>query len=990
MIFTGGCVHNVPLVLFLSVLGCKCLMWKYTRIKKEITQAAIAATGFLVMVVISGCSTPLVKGVTEPAVNSTRVIKSPADNREYKFVTLPSGLRALLISDPKTDKSAAAVDVGVGSFHDPDDRLGLAHFLEHMLFMGSKKYPEVDGYFQYIRANGGSANAYTADMRTNYFFDINSDKLRPALDRLAQFFVSPTLDPKYVDRERHAVDSEYRLHTREDSWRLSMALNAISNPQHPKSRFFIGSLDTLSNDDHKSLWQDLKTFYDKYYAADNIRVVLYGRESTETLEQWVKDAFKGVPAHPSADTHIGIRPYTSNELGVRINLKPLKETRVLSLNFPLKSTQPYYQKKPLGYLARLIGYEGKGSLHSLLKARGYINSLGAYSNDVPNEYAEFIVRMELTPEGLEHVDTITTTVFDYLNLIRKEGIQERLYAENKAIADLGFRYQEERSPQQTVSALAARMGFLPAAHILNANYLYSEFDPALIRQFLDQFTPANLRQVVIAPGVSTDKVEPYFQTHYSVRPLSKTLVNRLDQPQFHTGLSIPEPNTFIARDFKLRTSDRSLTPAHIINKPGINVWSLTDSSFTIPRATVRVKISTSEASAKPSDIANLQVYRALLSRSLNEYGYPAREAGLYYGISAGREGLMLSLSGYQDKQSVLLEQLLKGITGFNPEKAAFEQEKAQLVRGLKNKAFQPPYRLAMDAVNQVIYPNYPSDAVLLNAAESVTFEDLKRFAHDFYQHINVEMLVHGNHSETAVKKLAGQVEQALLTPANRSQRYDEPYHLLADQQRTLELDIRHNDSVFVAYFQRPETDSVTRAHYALLGRLLATPFFNSLRTEQQLGYVVHASARPVEKHPGIVFVVQSPRADSVEIERHVDTFLKERVKRFEQLTDAELAGYREGLVGALLKRDSNLDERGARFWQSIDSQEPFDNREQIAKAVNNTTVADMRRALATLVKGRGRLIVRSFGGGHQQAKANAADDVNVCRDVACFDDLPRG
>ncbi len=941
------------------------------------------------MVLISGCSIPLGKGVMEPAVNLTRVIKSPADSREYKYVKLPSGLQVLLISDPKTDKSAAAVNVSVGSFHDPDDRLGLAHFLEHMLFMGSKKYPEVDGYFEYIRANGGSANAYTANMRTNYFFDINSDKLRPALDQLAQFFVAPTLDPEYVDRERHAVDSEYRLHTREDNWRLSMALNAMSNPEHPKSRFFIGSLDTLSNGDGKGLWQDLKTFYDKYYVAGNIRVVLYGRESTEILEQWVKEAFNGIPSHPSADTRIGLRPYTDNELGVRINLKPLKETRALSLNFPLKSTQPYYQKKPLGYLARLIGYEGKGSLYSLLKTEGYINSLSAYSSDVPNEYAEFIIRMALTPRGLEHVDTITAMVFDYLNLIRKEGIKERLYAESKAIADLGFRYQEERSPQQMVSALAARMSYLPAAHILNANYLYSEYDPALIHQFLDQFTPANLRQVVIAPDVSTNKIEPYFQTHYSVQPLSKMLVNRLNRTQVHTGLSIPEPNTFIAHDFQLRTNDPSLAPRHIINKPGIDVWSLTDSSFDIPRATVRVKISTARASTTPSDIANLQVYRALLSRSLNEYGYPAREAGLYYGIAAGREGLILSLSGYQDKQLVLLEHLLKGITEFNPEKTAFEQEKAQLVPGLKNKAFQPPYRLAMDGVNQVIYPNYPSDAVLLKAAESLTFSDLKQFAHDFYRQVHVEMLVYGNHSVMTAKKMADQVEQTLLTTANRSQRYDEPYHLLATEQRTLELDIHHNDSVFVAYFQRPETDNVTRAHYALLGSLLTTPFFNSLRTEQQLGYVVHASARPVEKHPGIVFVVQSPKADPVDIERYVDTFLKEQVKRFEKMTDAELESYRQGLVGALLKRDSNLDERVARFWQSIDSQESFDNREQIAKAVSNTTVLDMQHALATLVKGQGRLIVRSFGAGHQQAKANVADS-DVCRDVACFDDLPKG
>ncbi len=207
-------------------------------LRASLARAAITIAGVVGMVAIGGCSMPVEREIAPPATYLGHVIKSPADTRDYRHLTLDSGLKVLLISDPDTDKAAAAVDVGVGSYNDPDNRLGLAHFLEHMLFLGNKKYPEVDGYFQYIKANGGSANAYTADVRTNYFFDINSDKLQPALDQLAQFFVSPTLDPSYVDRERHAVDSEYQLHTREDGWRLLTALNATSNPEHPKSRFF--------------------------------------------------------------------------------------------------------------------------------------------------------------------------------------------------------------------------------------------------------------------------------------------------------------------------------------------------------------------------------------------------------------------------------------------------------------------------------------------------------------------------------------------------------------------------------------------------------------------------------------------------------------------------------------------------------------------------------------------------------------------------------
>ncbi len=70
-------------------------------------------------------------------------IKSPNDKRDYSYFKLPNGMRVLLISDPQTDKAAAALAVGIGSVSNPPERPGLAHFLEHMLFMGTKKYPDV-------------------------------------------------------------------------------------------------------------------------------------------------------------------------------------------------------------------------------------------------------------------------------------------------------------------------------------------------------------------------------------------------------------------------------------------------------------------------------------------------------------------------------------------------------------------------------------------------------------------------------------------------------------------------------------------------------------------------------------------------------------------------------------------------------------------------------------------------------------------------------
>ena len=81
----------------------------------------------------------------------------------------------------------------VGSYSDPEDIPGLAHFLEHMLFMGTEKYPDENEYSKFLSEHGGGSNAYTSDELTNYYFAVSSDNFEGALDRFSRFFVCPLI-----------------------------------------------------------------------------------------------------------------------------------------------------------------------------------------------------------------------------------------------------------------------------------------------------------------------------------------------------------------------------------------------------------------------------------------------------------------------------------------------------------------------------------------------------------------------------------------------------------------------------------------------------------------------------------------------------------------------------------------------------------------------------------------------------------------------------
>lgn len=171
--------------------------------------------------------------------------KSALDRREYRHLKLRNEMQVLLISDPEADKGAASMDVSVGFASDPDDLPGLAHFLEHMLFLGTEKYPDEASYQQYLSSHGGGSNAYTDFENTNFYFDVMCGHLGEALDRFAQFFIAPLFTESATGRELKAIDSENAKNLQSDTWRMVQLCRWMAQPAHPYHKFGTGNLQTL-------------------------------------------------------------------------------------------------------------------------------------------------------------------------------------------------------------------------------------------------------------------------------------------------------------------------------------------------------------------------------------------------------------------------------------------------------------------------------------------------------------------------------------------------------------------------------------------------------------------------------------------------------------------------------------------------------------------------------------------------------------------------
>jgi insulysin len=121
---------------------------------------------------------------------SNQIKKSKMDDRLYRYIKLQNSMRCLLVHDKDVEKSSACMFVGSGSLADPTSKNaihggqidGLAHFCEHMLFLGTKKYPDENHYSKFVQQNGGSKNAATGEDYTYYYFDIKNDKFPEAVD----------------------------------------------------------------------------------------------------------------------------------------------------------------------------------------------------------------------------------------------------------------------------------------------------------------------------------------------------------------------------------------------------------------------------------------------------------------------------------------------------------------------------------------------------------------------------------------------------------------------------------------------------------------------------------------------------------------------------------------------------------------------------------------------------------------------------------------
>ncbi|KAJ3126641.1 Insulinase (Peptidase M16) [Nowakowskiella sp. JEL0407] len=862
--------------------------------------------------------------------------KPDTDDRNYRFITLENKLDVLLIEDKKSEKASAALDVHVGHLNDPVGIDGLAHFCEHLLFMGTEKYPTENDYNDYLSKHSGYSNAYTSAEHTNYYFSVGSDFLEGALDRFAQFFISPLFSEGSTERELNAVDSEHKKNLQSDGWRMHQLDKDLSNPSHPYTKFGTGNIETLKENPAKleiDVRSELLKFHDMYYSSNIMKLVILGKEPLDTLEEWAVSKFtnvanKNIPIPSSLFTG---HPLSENELGKFIFVKPVKDLRRLDLTwkFPDTGADEYKLTKPSRYLSHLIGHESEGSILSYLKKNGWAVSLSGGDARGGINFGFFKVSINLTEEGEAHYEDIIVSVFRYIKMMSNVGVQEWVFKECQSLAELDFRFAEKVEPASTCSRLAAQLHHYGGENVLSGVYLIEKFDPQQIRlvdfhiamipingrlfsDFLNHLSVTNFRVMFSSQefeklGIATEGEwlkARFYGTEYKVADFSDSLKKRLNSLTLANDFHLPLKNDFIPERFdvrKLDTQSPFVDATMVEDTPLMRVWYRKDDTFYTPKVYIYLKLSSPLVYATPANSVKSNLYIELVKDSLNEFSYMAEVAGLYYSLSDDTNGFQLVVGGYNDKISVLLQKFVEKMKTLVIDENRFKYIKEQLIRNYKNINMEAPNSLALyygSALLQEKMWTYDDKRAEIDA---ITHEDVQSFFPTIIKQLFAEGLVYGNvEAEDAVKlmKIVENTFNSTSLPISARGQFVRTHLIPQGQTYAVNLEV-------------PNPDNLNSAIEYYI--------------QEQLGYLVHSGTRINTRVIGYRVIIQSERNPTY-LESRIEDFLKNMKQTIVNLTELEFDKHKQSVIIRLLEKDKNLWDASQRLWSHISSKYCFFNQ----------------------------------------------------------------
>jgi Secreted/periplasmic Zn-dependent peptidases, insulinase-like len=834
--------------------------------------------------------------------NNSTLIKSINDYREYKYITLDNGIKVVVISDPKIEVSHAVMRVNVGSMHDPKHIEGLTHFLEHMLFMGSDKYPDENHYSQVLSSHNGESNAYTSIDNTVYYFSVECNAFGEMLDIFSRFFIDPLFKEDSIEREINAIDSEFFVTYNDDHMKFWQVVYDVIDKDYPINKFACGNKKSLGSD-IKNLRKEMLNHYYEYYSPDKMSLVIVSKHDINYLTNLVK-IFEQVKSNSDLSHYDELVKNKKRKLMSDRSKNKNKKIKTDNLKPPFTNLLKSYEKIPLikicpnrsedtldffwqtpcmdgtrssldqiitGFISHIIGYEGEGSLFLYLKKMNLIESLSTCSHD-NSLYSLFNIEVTLTDKGNEdtNLEKIIEIIIFYINFYLKEIFKNKeniqtIYNEEKQISKLNFDYQSINSSVNYLINIAENTNIYDDNHILSGSKLKPDFSDFMYESIYKYCEILSDEKPFIIHSSSskykTNKslniVEKWYGTNYGISNLDLSFD---DIPDMKNIFHLPNPNIYIPSNLSLNPDKKTVVQITNEDFTNLEFWICHDTSFNEPKTIIVMDLVT-KCSYNIEDQQLLNIYLELFNDHLNEKLYAIHMVGHHCNIVKSCKGMTININGYSDKVADILKLIIDEFRDFIPIESRAQIIISSLIKDCYNERTINTCKQAFNNFCSQRYKTYFNYIDKIKVLESIKFDDVLKFKKYLLdpEYLYIALFMQGNFSTDDAEKIyeicsfVGCDEpkikclKDLESPLICDQKYNitEKFEPINPKEKNLTSASLINYDILNGINSDIDNNHIENLKIYVLNNILVSmiseDFFIELRTKQQLGYIVDCS-----------------------------------------------------------------------------------------------------------------------------------------------------
>lgn len=910
------------------------------------------------------------------------VYSSINDDNKYITYKLPNGLKIFLIEDKSTIISSAVMHVNVGSNNNPKNFEGMAHFLEHMLFMGSKKYHGGSFFQDEVSKNGGMTNAFTTDNCTQYYFN-SSENFIYLLDIFSGFFTDPLFDIKYIEREINAIDSEHKKNIGNDHWRfMEIAKNIFIDDIN--NRFTTGTKELLLssvNNDYEKLRNIMMTFYNNYYTANNMTLFISHNTIDNIFIEKMNELFAGIPMNQNNKTEIINLPIIrKNEINTieLIKMKSTEDNIYLSLFWLLDGTSYCDDNNNIqdGYevLSYILNSKNEKSLYCLLNKEKYISDMYSYVDKIFDKHCLYCIRIRLTDLGYQNWLVIIYCISLYIKNLSINDVFDVFYNEMHMLHKLDLKiynkidgltlcqyYAEIYDTKKHVD-----LSYLPIA--------YARYDIQKCKKHfnncLNFMTIANVKTIITSNIFKNLKlIDKFYGTEYDIQIINTRGIN-IDKSYFGSYL-IPQLNKYIPD-----TNDLQLIESVTMNDTEENYLQIKSKNNNIYFAKNKNTFNTYsiygiiEIETINNNVDNwmkLLIYFKYINKIRTNEKHLLKTAKINIDIIPQQKGITIIIDGYNSNNKIdnVFEKVFNWYFQINEiDNEIYEDIYNEIMINLQDYKFTDPYEMIVPELKCIIDKNNVySNQDMIHALQQNHPKYLCKINKNFNKDINefitkgsIVGVFGGSIDMTQIENIINILDKRIIYAKNNHISYDpvnKPINILKTNENPNNKERACCYGLFLGSTKELSMNDEWMIHNIfceMTMTFISENFSSYIRTDKQLGYIAKSSLLNVntkkDPYTYLLFISQSTEKDIlIIIKDYVENIM---MKDIMTIDDNIYHNLKTSFINNLLEKPQNIHHDCNEIIDCIqktydidyfinNKNDRFDRKKKISKYLSKTT-----------------------------------------------------